>query len=485
MVLTWKTAMNKQAQKVKFKKEWFNPLYFIILRLLAEGVKQFYIYGGKSSAKTVSVCQLIAVRCLMDRQNALIFRKESVLIDTTVYPSMKVAIDGTRLGQGWRAMDKMFRGYQGNEIVFKGLDKDEKAKGVEGFSYLLFDELNHFSYEEYDQSLGSFRGEVAKAFFGTWNPVSEDSWVKTKVVDAEEWHEHSELKLSSAHSFVRVNKAGNKCLIKTIYEDNYWTVGSPCGTYGYRDEELLAKYEQWKINDAKFGTQQYWINVIGEWGIIKPENPFFWAYQPSVNKGPTQYDPTSPVLAAFDYNVRNSCTIWQVEEVRNGYNVYCLEELPRQGAELSNEYDLGELAAVVARKYGKRGIKWTGDSTGNSQSGLTPGRKPAKHTIEIAFKKAGIDATYFPISKNPNTDDSREYCNAIFQYQAEQGFDLIIDQDKCPELHSDLTKSQAIDGGKLDKAHCNKFNYGHKSDTARYFLHKFCFQIYKNYKRAA
>lgn len=473
------------SDKVKFKKEWFNPLYFIILRLLKEGVTEFYLYGGKSSAKTVSVCQLFAVECLLKSQNALIFRKEGSLIETTVFPSMRKAIEGARVQNGWREMDRKFRSFlSGNEMIFKGLDSDEKAKGVEGFSWILFDELNHFDYEEYDQALGSFRGQVAKGFFGTWNPVSEDSWVKTKLVDNDEWEEHPALRLPSEHSFVKVNRKGNRALIRTIYEDNYWTVGSPCGTYGYRDKSLLAKYAKWKLDDEKFGTQQYWINVIGEWGIVKPEDPYFWAYT-SANCGSVSYNPALPVYASFDYNVRNTCTIWQIEEVRGGYNVRCLEELPRKGADLTNAYDLAELASVVARKFGKRGIKWTGDSTGNSKSGLTPGRKPAKATIETAFKKAGISATYFPISKNPNTDDSREYCNAIFQYQAEKGFDFIIDKVNCPELHADLLKSQAIDGGKLDKNHCNKHNYGHKSDTARYFMHKFCFQIYKDFKRAA
>lgn len=472
--------------KVKFKKEWFNPLYFIITQLLTEGVTEFYLYGGKSSAKTVSVCQLFAVECLLKSQNALVFRKEGSLIETTVFPSMKKAIEGARIQNGWREMDRKFRSHlSGNEMIFKGLDSDEKAKGVEGFSWVLFDELNHFEYEEYDQALGSFRGSVAKGFFGTWNPVSEDSWVKTKLVDNDEWHEHPTLKLPSNHSFVKVNQKGNRCLIKTIYEDNFWTVGSPCGSYGYRDETLLAKYAKWKLDDEKFGTQQYAINVLGEWGIVKPEDPYFWAYRSAVNRGHTQYNPLHPVYASFDYNVENSCTVWQIIDRRDGYDVYCIEEFPNDNALLSNEYDIAELVALVARKYGKRGIKWTGDGSGNNKSGLTQSRKPVATTIKLAFDKAGVNATYYPISKNPFTDDSRDYCNIIFKYQAENDFDFVIDQDKCPQLHSDFVKSQAIDGGKLDKNHCNKFNYGHKSDTARYFLHKFCFQIYKNYKRAA
>ena len=469
------------GEKITFKKKWFNPLFFIIEQLLEEGVTEFYLYGGKSSAKTVTVCQLFASHCIRKDQNALILRKQSVLIPTTVLPSMKVAIQQCRLSPGWRPMDRKFRSRIGNaEMVFTGLDSDEKAKGVEGFSWVLFDELNHFEYEEYDQALGSFRGQVAKGFFGTWNPVSEDSWVKTKVVDNDVWHYHNTLKLPSSSSFVKVNSKGNRALIKTIYEDNYWTVGSPCGTYGYRDETLLAKYDQWKLNDLKFKTQQYSINVLGEWGVVRPDDPYFWAYQPGIHKGTTTYDTTRPVYVSFDYNVRNSCTVWQVAESRDGYNIQCLEEFPSEATRLSNEYDISELVTVVARKYGKRGIKWTGDSTGNSRSGLTPNRKPISAIISAAFTKAKVLAEYHPISKNPLTDESRDYCNIIFQHAS-----ILIDAKKCPELHSDFTKSQAIDGGKLDKDHCNKHNYGHKSDTARYFMHKFCFQIYKKFKRAS
>lgn len=468
-------------EKITFRKKWFNPLFFILEQLLSEGVTEFYLYGGKSSAKTVTVCQLFASHCIRKNQNALILRKEGVLIPTTVLPSMKVAIQQCRLQEGWRSMDRKFRSrISSAEMIFTGLDSDEKAKGVEGFSWILFDELNHFEYEEYDQALGSFRGEVAKGFFGTWNPVSEDSWVKTKVVDNDTWHLHPTMRLPSKHSFVKINTKGNRALIKTIYEDNFWTVGSPCGTYGYRDETLLAKYEQWRLNDMKFNTQQYSINVLGEWGVIKPEDPYFWAYQPGIHRGPTSYDPSRPVHISFDYNVKNSCTVWQVLETASGYQVQCLEEFPNESAQLSNAYDMAELVAVVARKYGRRGIKWTGDSTGNSRSGLTPNRKPIAAIIKDAFEKAGVRAEYHPISKNPLTDESRDYCNIIFQNAA-----VVIDSEKCKELHSDFTKSQAIDGGKLDKHHCNKHNYGHKSDTARYFMHKFCFQVYKKFKRAA
>lgn len=461
--------------KVKFDKEWFNPLYFIINKLLSEGVSEFYIYGGKSSAKTVSVCQVIAVECLLKQRNALIFRKEQSTIKTTIKESMKLAVDMCRLDQGYTVMDFSLRSMYGNRITFKGLDSEEKAKGVEGCSYILWDELNHFTYAEYSQMILSFRGEIAKAFFGTWNPVSEDSWVKTEIVDKDSWKDWDDMTLPSEHSFIKINEQGNKVLIKTIYPDNYWTVGSPCKTYGFRDENLLAKYDRKRI----FDYDDYLINVLGEWGIIRPDSLYIDGFNAKINTGVTVFNPRQIILLGFDYNVGNSCVVGQMWEYAPAkWRINILEEYHLQGGEGS---DLEVLCEKIAVKYGKHDLHYTGDASGNNGSALTQGSVGANTLVgnyltKYVMKYHKHDRVKFKkFKKNPDTDLSGWICSFLFKVL---GKDFML-SETCSTLMRDLNKAEKLAGGKLNKDKANKGDYGHVMDGLRYLVHAFCFDLWK------
>ena len=78
--------------KIQYKKNWFNPLYFVILELMKRGVNEFYIYGGKSSSKTITIGQIIAQLCIENNQSAICFRKVGGTIKTTLKESFKVSV---------------------------------------------------------------------------------------------------------------------------------------------------------------------------------------------------------------------------------------------------------------------------------------------------------------------------------------------------------------------------------------------------------
>jgi phage terminase large subunit len=467
------------SNKVVFKKQWFNPLYFIINELLNEGIKEFYIYGGKSSAKTVSVCQVVSKECLLKGRNALIFRKEQSTIKATIKESMRLAIDSCRLTEGYTIMDFSIRSIYGNRIVFKGLDSEEKAKGVEGFSYVLWDELNHFTYEEFNQMILSFRGEVAKAFFGTWNPVSEDIWIKKEVIEKDEWRDWEGGKLPSEHSFIKINKQGNRALIKTIYPDNYWTVGSPCNTYGYRDEELILKYERLR----EYDYDSYLVNVLGEWGIIKPDALYIDGFNAKINVGTVTFNPRQVILLGFDFNVGNSCVVGQMWEYAEGkWKIQIIEEYHLSGGD---GQDLEALCERIALKWGKYEIHYTGDASGNSGSALTQGSVGANTLVGNYLRKYCLkyhknDRVFFKkFKKNPDTDLSGWICSFLFKMM---GVDFIINQI-CSILISDLSKAEKLAGGKLNKDKANKGDYGHVMDGMRYLIHAFCFELWKQLSR--
>lgn len=248
---------------IRFDKKWFNPLYFILNEIIKDPqVRTVFVYGGKSSAKTVTLCQLLGKEAVVNNASTIAFRKHTNIIKTTLKKSFDLAIESIYLHPAFERLEFIYRAPRA-EIVLKGLDGEEKAKGIESYKYLYLDELDHFTKEEYQQFNLSLRGIPGQKLFASWNPVDENCWIKTDIIDKIEF-EDTEYKLPCERSFVKKSKDGKTVLIKTTFEDNYWIVGSPCGTYGYRDENLIAEYEALRTRDY----YSYRINVLGEWGII-------------------------------------------------------------------------------------------------------------------------------------------------------------------------------------------------------------------------
>src|SRR5579872_4407978 len=194
---------------VTFEKKWLNPLYFILNELLKDDtIRTVLIYGGKSSSKTFTACQLLLKESVVKGSSSMTFRKESTTIPSTLENSFALAVKSIWLYPAFEVQDRKYIcNSNKSEIVMKGLDDEEKAKGVEGYKYVLLDELNQFTEGEYDTFEMSLRGQTGQKIFGLWNPIDENSWVKTNLIDKHEWLS-TEYKLPCENSFVKKSKDG-------------------------------------------------------------------------------------------------------------------------------------------------------------------------------------------------------------------------------------------------------------------------------------
>ena len=294
---------------IRFSKQWMNPLYFILNDLIKDNtIRTVLVYGGKSSAKTVSITQLLTKEAVVKQSSSIAFRKESTIIPTTLKKSFNLAMDLTFLYPAFERQDRRYLCNNGAEIILKGLDDSEKAKGVESYKYLYIDELNQFEQAEYEQFNLSLRGIEGQKIFASWNPVDENSWVKTELVDKYEFVD-TEYKLPCDTSFVKKSTCGKVVLIKTTYEDNYWITGSPeyvvnekgeiISGYGYRDENLIAEYISLKTRNYN----SYRVNVLGEWGKVTFGGEFLKCWNSATHTGTHPYNPDLAIYLFFDENV--------------------------------------------------------------------------------------------------------------------------------------------------------------------------------------
>lgn len=289
---------------------------------------------------------------------------------------------------------------------------------------------------------GSLRNPhgVVPRFHFTFNPVSVYSWIYVDFFDKQEIPSHRVL---------------------ANYDDNQFCPPSAL--------EFFAWLET-------VDPERYLVDAKGKWGVPKPENPYFHRFKPALNLGKCGYDPKLPVFLTLDFNVTNSVLVMQ----RQNGGLRFLEELHLK------DTDLKEVCRILAFRYGRNMIHFTGDASGNNRSAYTSGNKSAWVLIRGYMSEYGAhycDYTQVPDS-NISTESSCFVSNALIQHY---GPNLLVDADKCPTLVSDILRMMRTSGGDLDKKHADKHDYGHLGDCFRYALSNFEYTTFKqlgNYKQA-
>jgi|SRR6185369_5226666 len=455
---------------IRFDKKWFNPLYFILNDLIKdESIRTILVYGGKSSSKTLSIAQILSKESAVKGASSIAFRKESTTIKTTLKESFKLALNTLRLEPGFERLDFIFRCRLNNSsIVLKGLDDEEKAKGVESFKYVYLDELNHFEEGEYSQFQLSLRGIPGQKIFASWNPVDENSWVKVNLVDKYEWVD-TDYKLPCEHSFVKRSSCGKMVLIKTTYEDNYWISGSPDGSYGYRDENLINEYNQLK----KTNYNRYRINVLGEWGKVTYGGEILkkWKSERDVIDSP--YTSGLAIYLSFDENVNPyfPCGIFQVlDDQKTVRMITCIT------AKNPNNTVRGicnEIKFKLKQWQHTGRVYITGDAT--SQKEDVKQEKGHDLFALIISELREFNPIRRVMTSNPSVVTSFEFFNSILDYNAE-GIDFKVDKS-CKVAISDFENTKEDKNGKIDKTTIKDTTtgisyqpYGHILDLTRYML---------------
>lgn len=452
----------------RYSKKWFNPLYFILNDIVKdESVRTVLVFGGKSSSKTISICQVLAKESYEYGSSTIAYRKQSSAIPTTLKKSFNLAVESLRYSNISEIQDRryLFKSATNktSEIVLKGIDDPEKAKGIESYKYLYLDELNHFDYEEYESFNLSLRGIKGQKIFASWNPVDKDSWVKKKLVDSYEW-EDTEYKLPCEYSFVKRSTCGKVVLIRTTYEDNYWINGSPCGTYGYKDENLISEYKKLEQVD----NNSFRVNVLGEWGeISQGENPFCTTFDVSRHVSDTPiYDKNKALFISIDFNLVPFCaTFYHYWSDSSGEHWHLFDEV---------EISKGSIPAMIdyiknKYSYSLTGATITGDAMGNR--GDISQRDNASLYLQI-IRGLGMRESQVKVSNNPTHQHSRTQTNLAI----EKFNDFKINKN-CTGTIRDLKNVQVDAFGSIIKKNRKDMNQrGDFIDTVRYFVHNIMFK---------
>lgn len=199
--------------------------------------EQYLLIGGYGSGKSYHIVFKLILKLLEEKRKALVVRQVYDTIYESCYDLFKEQLEEMNLlaadiNEFKKSKNKcvalksplriLFP--NGSQIIFKGMDKPEKVKSINGVSIVWMEECSEISPEAYKELLGRIRTpNVSMHFILSCNPVNRENWVYEQFFERE-IAEGKKLVIVDEEKFY--NK---KCIIKngiyyhhSVPSDNPW-----------------------------------------------------------------------------------------------------------------------------------------------------------------------------------------------------------------------------------------------------------------------
>lgn len=233
------------AISINIDERIYNKVY---RPLLNDETRTQIFYGGSSSGKSFFLAQRCVKDVLSGGHNYLITRQVSATIRSSVFNEVVKAIKAHKVGHLFKVLsgDMVITCANGYQILFKGLDDEEKIKSVTPIRGVITDiwqeEATENKYEATKQLAKRLRGKskVGKRQILSFNPIYKTHWIFKEYFHDKGWTDDQ----TEFHD-------GHLSILKTTYKDN----------------EHLEPDDIWELENEK---NEYYRNVYtyGNWGIL-------------------------------------------------------------------------------------------------------------------------------------------------------------------------------------------------------------------------
>jgi phage terminase large subunit len=226
----------------------------------------YLLVGGYGSGKSYHIALKIILKCLEEKRKVLVIREVYDTLTESCYDLFKEILNDMDLlttdddkrvfKTKVRALKSPmeFKFPNGSRIIFKGMDKPEKIKSLNGVSIVWLEECSEIKYEGYKEMLGRIRTpNVSMHFILSCNPVGRDNWVYR-------------------HFFVRLDDEGREHVILNDEELYAKRTLIRNGVYYHHsipdDNPWLPSQYMKRLEEIK--TYDYPLYRVARWGRFGP-----------------------------------------------------------------------------------------------------------------------------------------------------------------------------------------------------------------------
>lgn len=152
--------------------------------------KTYLMVGGYGSGKSYQAALKIILKLLQEKRKALVVREVYGTLTDSCFDLFKeiledmdlLATDNLKVYRKTKVIQRSspmsYSFPNGSKIIFKGMDKPEKVKSINGVSIVWLEECSEIKYSGYKELLGRLRTpNVSLHFILTCNPVAKENWV--------------------------------------------------------------------------------------------------------------------------------------------------------------------------------------------------------------------------------------------------------------------------------------------------------------------
>jgi phage terminase large subunit len=153
--------------------------------------EKYLVIGGYGSGKSYHIAFKIILKLLQEKRKCLVIREVFDTIQESCYDLFYEILDdmGIITDSPYEYKKKRakvlglkspltFKFPNGSRIIFKGMDKPEKVKSINGVSIVWFEECSEIKYAGYLEVLGRIRTpDASMHFILSCNPIGRENWV--------------------------------------------------------------------------------------------------------------------------------------------------------------------------------------------------------------------------------------------------------------------------------------------------------------------
>lgn len=414
----------------------------------ASGKRYIVFLGGSNSSKSFSAHQAECLDHLTAKSDVLMLRKNSVDLKESCYKLVKGNYSQ------WGLADKFaftFSGDNravthrttGHKFLFRGANNIEQLKSLAGFSRAIMEEADQFEFTDFLEIDRRVRHPTEKVqIILILNPVSEDHWIKTKLIDGEGYKDQVEV-------------------VHCTYHDNQ-----------YASQEDIARLEALKDTSE----YDYEVYVLGKWGQVRTGKEYMHNFSYVKQVKPCPFIPGQPVHLTWDFNVNpylTLCCYQIVPRTEGGYRVQQFDEIclehPRNRIEsVAEEY----LARYWTPYPNNRSYAFLyGDAQGNNRV-EGKGDERRFDWVNDALKPVLHNTSNRTMRHNPSVIRQRDFMNNLLSGN-KYPLDWVIDP-RCKNTIIDYQKLKQGPVGFLiekgtDAAGSSYEKYGHCYTASSYF----------------